>query len=126
MLSGLESRVEQGDPDGVVADFQRHYLSDGHVADRAGGCPIAALAGELGRGPDTYTVPLTAGVLRTIELIASGLRGSPSRRRTEAARRLAAMVGAVTIARATDPDTARFILDAARKELAPTTRTGRS
>lgn len=126
MLSGPEARLEEGDPAGVIAGFQRHYLSDKHVADRAGGCPVAALASELGRGPSTSTAPLTSGVERMIDLIASGMRGTPARRRTEAARQLATMVGALTIARATDVDTATLILDAARAQLTPTTGTGKS
>ncbi len=126
MLGGLESNLDHGDPAAVIADFERYYLSDEHVRDRASGCPVSALAGELGRGPVTSEAPLSSGVNRMIELIASGLRGSPRVRRAEAARRFATMVGAVTIARATDADTAKFILEATRAHLTTPTRTGRS
>ena len=125
MLTGLEPLLEQGEPTDVIADFQRYYLSDEHVADRAGGCPVAALAADVARGPATATEPLTAGVNRMIDLIASGMTGAPGKRRAQAARRLAAMVGAVMIARATDPDTAKFVLRAVRAQLHPHSEAGR-
>ncbi|WP_201359241.1 TetR/AcrR family transcriptional regulator [Mycobacterium paraintracellulare] len=114
VLSDVEFRCQDADPTHAVNDFQSYYLSKQHLRDRAGGCPVAALAGELGRGPETCKLSLTSGVQRMINLIAAGLTGPPRQRRSEAARRLATMAGAVMIARATNQQTAELILEATR------------
>lgn len=77
ILNPREARLQTDDPRAVTADFQRDYLSDVHVADRADGCPIVALAGELSRGPATSTSAVTSGVNRMLDLIAAGLEEIP-------------------------------------------------
>jgi AcrR family transcriptional regulator len=47
--------------------------------------------------------------------LAAGFEGSEVERRDKAARKLAMLVGAVVIARASDPETGRAVLDACRK-----------
>ena len=60
---------------------------------------------------------MTVGIERTIEQLAAGQSGTPSERRAEAAARLAMMAGAVSMARASDPATAQFVLDSVRDRL---------
>ena len=96
------------------ADFQSFYLSDGHVASPAIGCPVAALSGDIGRAAEPLKARFGAGVKRIVGLLARGASGSDRTKRARATRQLAMMAGAVMIARASDPDTARDVLTACR------------
>ena len=97
------------------AGFQSFYLSDGHVASPGIGCPIPALSGDIARGTSALRERFGAGVRRVIGLLARGASGSARARRVRATRDLAMLAGAVMIARASDPDTAREVLAACRE-----------
>jgi TetR/AcrR family transcriptional repressor of nem operon len=79
------------------------------------GCPIAALAGDVAHAGAAQKAVFGAGVQRVAAGIAAGLSGSPGGRRAQALRHLAMLAGAVAIARASDPDTARAVLTACRE-----------
>ncbi len=96
------------------ADFAALYLSDGHVASPAIGCPIAALSGDVGRSSIKLRARFGAGVRRVIAMLAGKTWGPASSLEVGATRQLAMMAGAVMIARASDPDTAREVLAACR------------
>ncbi len=95
--------------------FQDYYLSDGHLKTPGRGCPIAALGGDVGRGAAALKARFGAGVQRITALLARGLAGSEKAKRARATRQLAMMAGAIMIARASDPDTAREVLAACRE-----------
>jgi len=114
ILAALRSRFEENDPATAAMDFQKYYLSEGHVANPGMGCPVAALAGEIGRGGTALKKTFGAGVGRLIRQFAAGMPGSDAARRAKATREVAMMAGAVMIARASDPDTAREVLLACR------------
>ena len=80
------------------------------------GCPVAALGGEVARGLGAFKTAFGAGVNRMLTLLGRGQRGTAHERRERAAREFAMMVGAVVIARASDPQTARAVLAACRKD----------
>ena len=98
----------------VMADYQKFYLSDGHAATPSKGCPIAALGGEVARGPANLKQQFGAGVNRIIERLAGVMKGSAQQKKARAARRFAMMAGAVVIARGSDPETGKFVLLACR------------
>ena len=98
----------------VSSAFQAYYLSDGHVASPAIGCPIAALGNDVARGADLLKARFGAGVRRIVSRLARGVAGSQRTRQTRAMRQIAMMAGAVMIARASDPATAREMLAACR------------
>ncbi len=98
-----------------LAAFQAFYLSDGHVASPAVGCPIAALSCDIARCATALRAGFGAGVRRVVTLLARGGAGSERTRRVRAIRQLAMMAGAVMIARASDPETAREVLSACRE-----------
>jgi TetR/AcrR family transcriptional repressor of nem operon len=104
-------------PDGaapVGADFRAFYLSEAHVERPGIGCPVAALGGEVARGAAALRAAFGAGVRRMIAALARGIPGSaPDARAT---RELAMLVGALIIARASDPATARAVLAACRAD----------
>jgi TetR/AcrR family transcriptional repressor of nem operon len=93
------------------------YLSPRHRADRADGCPLAAVGADAARQAPTVRSTLAAGVRDQIDRIAALLRrGSPAARRRRAIATYAGMVGALTLARAVDdPALAEEILTAARQ-----------
>ena len=100
----------------VSAKFRNFYLSAGHVASPAIGCPIAALGDDIGRSADLLKARFGAGVRRIVALLARGEAGSHRAREVRATRQIAMMAGAVMIARASDPDTARQVLAACREK----------
>ena len=92
------------------------YLSSRHRADRANGCPVAALGADVARHGASTRKGLTAGIRGQVDRIAALLkRGTPANRRRRAIVTYAGIVGALTLARAVDdPALAQEILVAAR------------
>jgi TetR/AcrR family transcriptional repressor of nem operon len=124
-LADLSSRT-QADFDRIVAEqgiaaYLDLYLSRRHVDSAGAGCLMTALAADAAKEPATRG-PFTAHVKGAIDRL---MRALPGKRRTEADARadamlaLAAMVGAVSLARALDdPALADEILVATRRRLA--------
>lgn len=103
-----------GDPTALSTAFQDFYLSEGHLAATGKGCPIAALGNDVARGTMALKACFGIGVRRIIALLARGVAGSDRVRQARATRQIAMMAGAVMIARASDPETAREVLAACR------------
>ncbi len=124
-LADLSTRTH-ADVDRIVADqgitaYLDLYLSRRHVDSAGTGCLMTALAADAAKEPATRG-PFTAHVKGVIARL---MRALPGKRRTEADARadamlaLAAMVGAVTLARAVeDPALGDEILAATRRGLA--------
>ncbi|KGF82934.1 hypothetical protein IA69_04165 [Massilia sp. JS1662] len=128
-LADLSSRTH-ADFDRVVADqgiaaYLDLYLSRRHVDSAGAGCLMTALAADAAKEPATRG-PFTAHVKGAIDRL---MRALPGKRRTGASAHadaradailaLAAMVGAVTLARAVeDPALGDEILAATRQGLA--------
>jgi TetR/AcrR family transcriptional repressor of nem operon len=105
------------------------YLSPKHVRDRATGCPLAALGGDVPRESDTIKTAFSDALGRSIDAVAARLEqeAGPSRRE-DAIEALATMVGALVLARTASSTKLRDeILSAAKAKLldAPRTRTRR-
>lgn len=113
--SALDERFEQIEPATAVADYIAMYLSDPHVTHPERGCPMPALGADIARASESLKREFGAGLAATVARLARGLEGSEEERRGKAARKLAMLVGAVLIARASDPETGRAVLDACRK-----------
>lgn len=95
------------------------YLSPEHCVDAAGGCPFAALAGEVTRLDGPVRETATKGFLAMVELMAKQLPGmSRATARKEALWMVSSMIGAMTMARmVTDPGVSASILKEARRHL---------
>lgn len=93
------------------------YLSDEHCAQTAGGCPVAALAQEVGRHSRAMRRAMEQGVLEVVANTAPLMPGKTEDERRECAMALfSAMSGSLTLARAVDDKKLRqTILAAARK-----------
>lgn len=86
------------------ASYFAAYLSEQHRDDPGGGCPIAALAPEIARAPDTKRV-FSSHVRSAIERMTTRFPW-PSKKnaRRDAILSISAMAGALMISRAVDDD----------------------
>jgi TetR/AcrR family transcriptional repressor of nem operon len=114
ILGDLEVQGTGGTSAEAVHSFVAHYLSDAHLTHAAEGCPIPALGADVARGPTSARKAFTAGIDRMIALLSNGLPGSRAERTVEAATIVVLMAGAVLVARACEPDTARQVMSAVR------------
>ena len=110
----LEKALEEHSPSAALAGFRARYLSAAHVASPGAGCPAAAVGGEVARSSGGLKATFGAGVNRMLAALARCMGGSEQARFDQAARELATLVGALTLARATDRATASEILRACR------------
>jgi TetR/AcrR family transcriptional repressor of nem operon len=115
LVESLEKRFESSEPGAAVADFHAHYLSKGHLEHPEVGCPAAALGSEVAREKDYVKSKFGCGVNRVITELARGMPGTKQEKRDGAVREFAMLAGAVMIARASDPETAREVLSACRR-----------
>lgn len=89
--------------------FETFYLSQTHLRHPDRGCPIAALGGDIARQPTALKRTFGTGLRQIITRLTH-----PGRGERDATRHLAMLVGAMVMARASDPATATAILDACR------------
>ena len=94
--------------------FEDYYLSARHVANRAGGCPAAALAGEIACANEKSRDVFSKGVNTLVAQLEENIEGDSSEKRQEALRSFATQLGAVALARATTSGLADEILEACR------------
>ena len=92
------------------------YLSPGHRADLAGGCPVAALAADTVRQTPEARAAMTAGLHRLFTRLSAGAPGEDAAARRRAAiGAWSAMIGGVILARISDdPALAQEVLDETR------------
>lgn len=88
------------------------YLSAEHRDEAAKGCPYAALGCEVARSNTRVREAMTAGLLKTVDLIANQIEGMPpAAAKKQALWMFSAMIGALTMARmVSDPDLSASIL----------------
>ena len=104
--------LRSGEPD-AAASYRQLYLSEDHVRDPGAGCPVAALAQDIGRGPDPIKNDFGRDVGRLVDALADTMDGDSSEaRRTAALQQFSMLVGAVVIARASGSDVAADVLAA--------------
>ena len=95
------------------------YLSRGHAEDRAGGCPLASLSGDVAREPRTVRAAFSRAVNRLFDRLAEEEPAGSELAREHAIAGLATRVGALVLARATsDPRLRDEILRAAKRAVA--------
>lgn len=108
----FEPNLEGWNTKESLAEIINSYVSQAHVDDTSRGCPIPLMAADVSRTRGPASATFTAGVrgmLAALEKHDDDPSGSEKQAR--AAQRLAAMVGAVLIARAVDdPELAALML----------------
>ncbi len=98
-----------------LAGYRGYYLSSDHLNHPGFGCPIAALGGDLARASLSLRQAFGAGVRLVVKQLARFMplgQHTNDQREEAAMREIAMLAGAVMIARASDPDTARAMLRA--------------
>jgi TetR/AcrR family transcriptional repressor of nem operon len=104
----------------ALSDYVSEYLSAAHRDAPGGGCPFAALGCEISRQSGGVRDRFTAGVRDTIRLLSSRMESGlkPRQREEKALATVAALVGALVLARAVnDPKLSDDILRATRNRL---------
>jgi TetR/AcrR family transcriptional repressor of nem operon len=94
--------------------YHDYYLSEEHLGFPGAACPVATLAGEMARASEALKASFGKGVNQMLDTVALAHTGTKKERQVAAAREFAMLVGAVVIARASDPDTAKCVLEACR------------
>jgi TetR/AcrR family transcriptional repressor of nem operon len=108
----MMQHLAQAEPGTPFENFERFYLSHLHIDDLGSGCPLAALGGDMARASEPLKSTFGEGLRRVIAVLAMGVSSREPNPNDTAARQLATLVGAVILARASDPDTGRFIITA--------------
>ena len=95
------------------------YLTPKHVRDRANGCPLAALGGDVPRESEAIRAAFSEALQHSIDVAATRLGDKDgASRREDAIQTLATMVGALMLARtAATPQLRDEILRAAKNKL---------
>jgi TetR/AcrR family transcriptional repressor of nem operon len=89
-------------------------LSDDHLQNPGMGCPMPTTGSELGRESLAVRTEFAAGLQRVVIALAKAKEGPDEEREAGAFKDICQMVGAVLLARASDPETAQRILLANR------------
>jgi TetR/AcrR family transcriptional regulator, transcriptional repressor for nem operon len=107
--------AEADDP---LRAFVAWYLSPGHVEDRGAGCAVAALGCDIARAGTEPRRAFTEQTEHYIDAL-ERLLGSDGGSRERAVASVAALVGALILARAVDdPELSRELLDDVRSSIA--------
>jgi TetR/AcrR family transcriptional repressor of nem operon len=106
-------------PDRPYTALLDHYLSPRHRDDPGSGCAFAALGNDAARSAKTVRRAFAEGLEPLLAILTEAIPGtSKAVRRRKAVTAMAALVGALTLARAVDdPRLSDEILAAARREL---------
>jgi TetR/AcrR family transcriptional regulator, transcriptional repressor for nem operon len=112
-------KVAGGAPDEPFAALLNHYLSPRHRDDPGHGCAFAALGADAARSGKVVRRAFAEGLEALIEILTQSIPGpSKATRRRKAVAAMAALVGALTLARAVEgTPLSDEILQAARREL---------
>jgi TetR/AcrR family transcriptional repressor of nem operon len=112
-------RVAAGSPKGAYTALLANYLTPTHRDDPARGCAFAALGSDAARGGKAVHAAFADGLQPFLDILAEAIPGrSKAARRRKAVATMAALVGAVALARAVgDLSLSDEILDAVHREL---------
>jgi len=107
------------EPLAAVIDF---YLSMGHCAETADGCPVVALGSDAARQGPEVKAAFEAGIREQLEMLARWLGEADGEPGSRAMAVLSTMVGAVLLARAVNDEglSKRFLKAAAETALSQT------
>ena len=112
-------RIAAASPPKAYAALLANYLTPTHRDDPARGCAFASLSNDAARGGKAVRAAFAEGLQPFLGVLAESIQGrSKEARRRKAIATMAALVGAVTLARAVgDPNVSDEILAAVHREL---------
>jgi TetR/AcrR family transcriptional repressor of nem operon len=113
------AKVAASAPDYAYAALLRHYLSAYHRDDPAHGCAFASLGNDTARSGAAVRAAFADGLEPLLQILAQSIPGkSKAARRRKALTAMAALVGALTLARAVQgTPLSDEMLDGVRREL---------
>jgi TetR/AcrR family transcriptional repressor of nem operon len=112
--ASLIARFGDQSPQAAVAEYHGDYLQDGHLSALAIGCPVPTMAGDVARSPEQLKAAYGAQIREIVRILEQGIAGSSEERHRGALREIALLAGAIMIARASDPEMARDMLQSCR------------
>ncbi len=114
--SRFTEAVSKGKPGTELKTLIENYLSVEHCARPDQGCPMAALASEIGRFPRAVRAEIDRAIKRRVKRTARFLPGANERERERNCMALlSGLIGTVSVARAVvDPEVRRAVLEASR------------
>jgi TetR/AcrR family transcriptional repressor of nem operon len=114
------SKITATDPEEPFRALLDHYLSPRHRDDPGHGCGFAALGNDVARSSKVVRKAFAEGLEPSLDILAKSLPGkSKAERRRKALTAMAALVGALMLARAVeDTPLSDEMLDAVRRQLA--------
>ncbi len=113
------TKLVEAAPEKPYAALLQHYLSPRHRDDPGQGCAFAALGNDAARSSKVVRNAFAEGLEPLIDILAQSIPGkSKSARRRKAVTAMAALVGALTLARAVEgTPLSDEMLEAAHREL---------
>jgi TetR/AcrR family transcriptional repressor of nem operon len=113
------TKLVEAAPEKPYAALLQHYLSPRHRDDPSQGCAFAALGNDAARSSKVVRNAFAEGLQPLIDILAQSIPGkSKSARRRKAVTAMAALVGALTLARAVEgTPLSDEMLEAAHREL---------
>jgi len=114
--SRFTQAVSKARPGTELRTLIESYLSLEHCANPAEGCPMAALASEIGRFPRAVRTEIEQAIKRRVKRTARFLPGATEKERERKAMALlSGMIGTVNVARAlVDPEARKTLLEASK------------
>ncbi len=115
IVARIERGVVKNGPASALGDYVADYLSLGHIANPAAGCPVASYGTDVARQGAVVREAYAQGLDRMCSAIAGCFSDSPAQSRRLAREIISTMVGTVVTARATgDQQLTKSYLAAAR------------
>ncbi|WP_345814503.1 TetR/AcrR family transcriptional regulator [Paraburkholderia sp. PREW-6R] len=100
LMADLEAAARQGDESDGFRSIVARYVGAHHRDNIAGGCPLAGMGSELVRSDNDTRAVASQGIHAFVDMLATRKDGEhPDEARSDAMFALAAMIGAVTLAR---------------------------
>ena len=114
--SRFTEAVSKAEPGTELKTLIENYLSLEHCANPGEGCPMAALASEIGRFPRAVRAEIDRAIKRRVKRTAKFLPGATEKERERNAMALlSGLIGTVNVARAlVDPEARRTVLEASK------------
>ena len=108
--------VSKAKPGTELRTLIENYLSLEHCANPGEGCPMAALASEIGRLPRAVRAEIDRAIKRRVKRVAGLLPGTTEKERVRNCMALlSGLIGTVSVARAVvDPEVRKAVLEASK------------
>jgi TetR/AcrR family transcriptional repressor of nem operon len=112
----FSERISKAKPGTELRTLIESYLSLEHCADTGGGCPMAALATELGRLPRAVRAQIDQAIKQRVKRVSRLMPGATEKEREQKTMALiSGLIGTISVARAlSDPKARHAVLEASR------------